>query len=406
MENEGTTFHANEYSWNKEVNMLYIESPAGVGYSYYIEEGDHNYTDYGVAQDNLKALLYFFVFKFPEYQTNDLYLSGESYAGIYVPTLAYAINDYNEAAKKAESNDQIFYLNLKGFMVGNGVTNWKYDTQQAFVEMAYWHGLYDIDMYNEIYANGCPKEFEYIGTGKDIDISDTCMSYFLDFRYMVDGINVYNIYGKCYGVEPDSSSKPELYDTQSDVGFVKVGNEIKKYKRYATVSDYTPWLNPNFGNKNATAHKKLRDLPECTFGQPIIDYLNRNDVKKALHISNNAEAWDLCNMFIAVTYDRNMTASQWVYEALQGKYRMLKFSGDNDGAVPTLGTMKWINELNWKVTKQWQPWFVNKQLAGYTEEREGGFTLLTIHNAGHMAPQDKREESYHGIFNWLFQRPI
>jgi len=40
--------------------MLYIESPAGVGYSYYGEPGDTNYTDPGVADDNLKAVLYFF----------------------------------------------------------------------------------------------------------------------------------------------------------------------------------------------------------------------------------------------------------------------------------------------------------------------------------------------------------
>lgn len=84
---------------------------------------------------------------------------------------------------------------------------------------------------------------------------------------------------------------------------------------------------------------------------------------------------------------------------------MLKFSGDIDGAVPTLGTLRWIEELNWKITKEWQPFFYNEQLAGYTEER-GDFTLVTIHGAGHMAPQDKRPETYHAIFNWLFKRGI
>jgi carboxypeptidase C (cathepsin A) len=34
MEDEDTKFQKNDWSWNKEANMLYIESPAGVGYSY------------------------------------------------------------------------------------------------------------------------------------------------------------------------------------------------------------------------------------------------------------------------------------------------------------------------------------------------------------------------------------
>lgn len=34
-------------------------------------------------------------------------------------------------------------------MVGNGVTNWKYDTVPAFIESAFWFGLYDIDVYEE-----------------------------------------------------------------------------------------------------------------------------------------------------------------------------------------------------------------------------------------------------------------
>lgn len=46
--------------------MLYIESPVQVGYSYYIKDGDFNYTDDAVARDNLYALIYFFAFLFPE----------------------------------------------------------------------------------------------------------------------------------------------------------------------------------------------------------------------------------------------------------------------------------------------------------------------------------------------------
>ena len=43
-----------------------------------------------------------------------------------------------------------FKFNMKGFIVGNAVTNWRYDTIPAYIESAFWHGLYDIDLYHRI----------------------------------------------------------------------------------------------------------------------------------------------------------------------------------------------------------------------------------------------------------------
>lgn len=60
MEDGATTFHKNEWSWNKKANMLYIESPAGVGYSYCPEIKECNFTDDLSSSDNLKAVLAFF----------------------------------------------------------------------------------------------------------------------------------------------------------------------------------------------------------------------------------------------------------------------------------------------------------------------------------------------------------
>lgn len=75
--------------------MLYIEAPAGVGYSFCLDKYEcTNFNDDNSAYDNLLALLYFFEEKFPERKHNPLYLSGESYAGIYVPYLAYELDKY------------------------------------------------------------------------------------------------------------------------------------------------------------------------------------------------------------------------------------------------------------------------------------------------------------------------
>jgi len=47
------------------------------------------------------------------------------------------------------NNPKVFKPNLKGFMVGNGVTNWAYDTNAAYLELAYWHSFIPDDFYFE-----------------------------------------------------------------------------------------------------------------------------------------------------------------------------------------------------------------------------------------------------------------
>lgn len=84
-------FHPNEYSWNREANVLYIESPAGVGYSYCEGTKDCAFDDEKSGKDNLTALLNWYE-KYPEYKEHDLFISGESYGGIYVPYLSWNID--------------------------------------------------------------------------------------------------------------------------------------------------------------------------------------------------------------------------------------------------------------------------------------------------------------------------
>ena len=89
MEDETDFFHPNSYSWNKEANILYIESPIGVGFSYCDPSSDDcKLDDYSSGKDNLIAMRRFFQ-KSPEFAENDLYITGESFAGLYVPHLVW-----------------------------------------------------------------------------------------------------------------------------------------------------------------------------------------------------------------------------------------------------------------------------------------------------------------------------
>lgn len=87
-----TTFDTqlNPQRWNQIAHMVYIESPAGVGYSYVDGAEIPEYTDETAAEDNYLTIKAFFD-KFADLKSNDVYIAGESYAGIYVPFLAHKI---------------------------------------------------------------------------------------------------------------------------------------------------------------------------------------------------------------------------------------------------------------------------------------------------------------------------
>ena len=77
---------SNPYSWNKNASVLYIEHPAGVGFSQCDDSipNECDFDDLNDSEDNIEMLKAWFV-KFSEYKQHDLYISGESYGGIYVP---------------------------------------------------------------------------------------------------------------------------------------------------------------------------------------------------------------------------------------------------------------------------------------------------------------------------------
>ena len=77
-------FTQNKYSWNNEANMFYIESPANVGFSVCPDLNECQWTDDNSAEDNKVAILNLLQ-KFPELKDNEVYISGESHGGIYVP---------------------------------------------------------------------------------------------------------------------------------------------------------------------------------------------------------------------------------------------------------------------------------------------------------------------------------
>jgi carboxypeptidase C (cathepsin A) len=91
----------NPYPWNLRANVGYVESPAGVGYSMATGKGDMAQNDVQSSEDNYAAIQSFFA-KFPQFKSNELYIAGESYAGIYVPYLSWQIWTHNQQIPQAD----------------------------------------------------------------------------------------------------------------------------------------------------------------------------------------------------------------------------------------------------------------------------------------------------------------
>lgn len=84
---------------------------------------------------------------------------------------------------------------LKGQIIGNGFTDWKYDGFPAFFNMAYYHGLID----DELFDFGSAKcNFSYIEvTGSDA-LSEGCRNATKTFMNYTFYANKFDIYARCH----------------------------------------------------------------------------------------------------------------------------------------------------------------------------------------------------------------
>lgn len=97
------------YTWTANHNVVYIDNPVGTGYSF-TDEGGYAQNETKVGADLYNALIQFFQL-FPDLQKNEFYVSGESYAGKYVPAIGYTILKNNPGAK-LKINLQVGYCVL------------------------------------------------------------------------------------------------------------------------------------------------------------------------------------------------------------------------------------------------------------------------------------------------------
>ena len=105
----------NPYRWSANHSVIYVDQPVGTGFSFTDDPTAYPKIVEESTNDLYNMLQQFFHL-FPEYQQNQFFPFGESYAGKYIPTLAFKIHNENIASINKTSNPENWVkINLGNF---------------------------------------------------------------------------------------------------------------------------------------------------------------------------------------------------------------------------------------------------------------------------------------------------
>lgn len=137
-------------------------------------------------------------------------------------------------------------------------------------------------------------------------------------------------------------------------------------------------------------------------------YLNRADVRAAIHASSSVSTWTSCSTVVSYNQTDVNTPMEPIYTELiaRGDLQMLIFSGDDDSVCATLGTLHWTyNLLGDDVVEPWTQWTYESeeygQQIGGSIVQFKGLSLATVHGAGHMVSGYRPEKGFAVLKNYL-----
>ncbi|CAD5235400.1 unnamed protein product [Bursaphelenchus xylophilus] len=408
---DGLTLSENVFGWNKAANVLFLEGPRDVGFSYQnaTENEDHTYSDEKTAEDNYQALKDFFE-EYPEFKRRDFYIMGESYGGVYVPTLTA------RTIKGIQSGD-MKDVNLVGMAVGNGILS-SIEQMRSNAPLLYHRALIDKSEWDQ-YFSCCEGDYNHLaecditkfiyvnssGDANPRNSSDACsvtVTKLAQRQWFLKGNNVYNILQDCY--------------QQKEAVFGSLETMKNKYAGWMTARSSEPPVNGQFGVNtiNNIFSTDNQGGFTCYANAAAEKWLESKDVRKALNVPSYVQPWHPCNDTINQNYQQQHNDTGPVFdEIIESEYplRVLIYNGDTDLACNFLGD-QWLVERvakkhGLKTSRPYNPWNVKGQIAGYEKQfsnKKVSIDLLTVKGAGHLVPLDRPEASLQMINNFIGEK--
>ncbi|EGD83190.1 hypothetical protein PTSG_03820 [Salpingoeca rosetta] len=344
---ENMKLHERDTTWNSNYSLLFIDNPVGAGYSYTgTGKGYATNTREDVARD-LYACLTEFYATFPDQAKVDLYLTGESFAGHYIPAFAAYIHRKNAASSDASK------IPLKGVSIGDGWTD-------PVVQMQAIPGL----MFN-------------LGLA-DHNQRDVLQQY---TDQTVKAINNGN------------------YTLAFDIWDEMLNGDVYKYPTYfynlTGTLDYD-----NF----------LRTISPASFGY-YSKFISQDWVRKAIHVGNATLNSGLeCELHlipdVMVSYKPELALVMDNYKVLMynGQLDLIVGVPLTERYLPTIpwsGAKKFnsADRVVWKVKKS------DTEVAGYVRAAQD-FRYVVVRVAGHIAPYDQGRAVKDMVTRFIEDKPF
>lgn len=339
---------------------MFVEQPVGVGYSY---GGTPPQNETDVSRDFYGFLQNFFTV-FPGMRQKRLFLVGESYAGMYVPSIAHYIYLENKKLEKSDISED--YINIAGIGIGNGLIDVTIQGP-VVIDYAWWHGMIDSvtrDALHEAWQN-CYNPAEDFWTKEQPDPFHTFT--------VIDDCGMVSAVMEAAGEGVFPYMAPNIYDV-------------------TTWDPYAAFIADNATTSN---------------------FFNDPRVQKALHAPVNKKQWRGClsddrrrrltgedrppnkrRLQGFLQNDRPVTVAPYIADLLDNtKVSVLVYNGDRDIIVCAQGSEMVLNDMDWGGSEEWlNPdkykrgvWVVDGYPAGYSKTVRN-LNFVVVYNSGHMVP--------------------
>ncbi|KAF9873266.1 hypothetical protein CkaCkLH20_09079 [Colletotrichum karsti] len=354
---EGTnSTKPNPYAWNNNANVIFVDQPSNVGFSY----SKDPVTNLEDATSDMYDFLTAFMDQFPKYSHQNFYIIGESYGGTWVPALARKIHHRQSSSMaqlvRSTTNIKEARINLKGIGLGNAQLSQKFQ----------WPGFY---------PTGCLGD-------EPVYNRSTCAvleSHVPQCENMLD---------ICNKVENDPD----------------VCNNVLDYCRKRSVYFiFDERLNPYDFRKPCTEGGLCYKEADW-----IAEYLNSSFVKRELGIPEDV-TFDIIDYELGQYFEKSGDVSfdtvGWAGDLLDQGYQVLVYAGNKDWFCNSAGEKNLVHNIRW----HHQPAFQARDFQDFRLEgeqigifkREKCLSFVEMFDAGHMVPADKPREALFLIESWI-----